>query len=68
MSGKMRAMGRRGGEATKARMADDPGYYSRIGRLGGKAQKSRTQIHREAIVAKFFVKTPRQQVADELNG
>lgn len=32
----MAALGRKGGNATKARLDADPSYYARIGALGGK--------------------------------
>jgi general stress protein YciG len=34
---RMQALARRGGEATRKLVADDPSYYQRIGRLGGEA-------------------------------
>ncbi|MGA7283184.1 MAG: hypothetical protein WBW87_01450 [Candidatus Cybelea sp.] len=34
---RMRALAHRGGDATRKLVADDPGYYERIGRLGGEA-------------------------------
>lgn len=41
---RMRALAQKGGAVTKQRSASDPGYYRRIGRLGGRASVAARKV------------------------
>src|SRR5690349_19103683 len=58
----MPALARRGGIATKKRVATDSRYYSSIGRLGGKASAS---ARRARIAENLEGRAPRPNPIDE---
>jgi general stress protein YciG len=64
---RMRALAHRGGDATRKLVADDPGYYERIGRLGGEAsvaaRKRRIYAELEGGVCEPVTVTPSAALA-----